>query len=107
MGPSGPIGSVHSVMVFSKTTCPFCTKIKDLFKSLGAKMEVLELDQIDNGSEIQAALLEKTGQRTVPNVFINGAHIGGCDDTMKLAAEEKLLPLIANESHSFDYDIVV
>jgi len=60
-----------------------------------------------NGSEVQAALLEKTGQRTVPNVFIRGKHIGGHDDTMKLVAEEKLMPLVAAESHSFDYDILV
>ena len=48
-----------------------------------------------NGAEVQAALAEKSGQRTVPNVFIQGKHIGGCDDTLKLAAEEKILPLLA------------
>jgi len=111
--PGSPLGQVdqlvaaNKVMVFSKSTCPFCDKVKAMFAQHKVKIEVLELDQIANGTELQAALLEKTGQRTVPNVFINGAHIGGCDDTMKLAAEEKLLPLIANESHSFDYDIVV
>ena len=36
----------NKVMVFSKTTCPFCTKIKNLFDSLGFKYEVLELDQL-------------------------------------------------------------
>jgi len=97
----------HTVMVFSKTTCPFCTKIKAMFAEKSIKIEVLELDQLSNGSEVQAALLEKTGQRTVPNVFIRGKHIGGHDDTMKLVAEEKLMPLVAAESHSFDYDILV
>merc|ERR1711972_277706 len=97
-------------MVFSKTTCPFCTKIKNLFKQLKVKIEVLELDQIvpeGDGAAVQAALLEKTGQRTVPNVFINGKHVGGHDDTMKLAGEEKLLPMINADNHNFDYDIVV
>ena len=60
-----------------------------------------------NGADIQAALLEKTGQRTVPNVFINGKHVGGHDDTMKLAGEEKLLPMINADNHNFDYDVVV
>jgi len=111
--PSSPLEQVdqlvatNSVMVFSKTTCPFCHKIKKMFEDKKVKIEVLELDQIANGPEIQAALLEKSGQRTVPNVFINGNHIGGCDDTLKLAAEDKLLPLIAASSHNFDYDIVV
>lgn len=97
----------HPVMVFSKTTCPFCDKVKAMFAGLNVTVEYLELDKIANGAEVQAALAEKSGQRTVPNVFIQGKHIGGCDDTLKLAAEEKILPLLAQESHSFDYDIVV
>ena len=97
----------HPVMVFSKTTCPFCDKVKAMFASLNVTVEYLELDKIANGAEVQAALADKSGQRTVPNVFIQGKHIGGCDDTLKLAAEEKILPLLAQESHTFDYDIVV
>jgi len=97
----------HPVMVFSKTTCPFCDKVKAMFAGLNVTVEYLELDKIANGAEVQAALADKSGQRTVPNVFIQGKHIGGCDDTLKLAAEEKILPLLAQESHTFDYDIVV
>ncbi|MBA0683415.1 hypothetical protein Goari_025077 [Gossypium aridum] len=47
-----------------------------------------------DGSDIQAALFEWTGQRTVPNVFIGGKHIGGCDSTMALHKEGKLVPLL-------------
>ena len=42
----------NKVIVFSKTTCPFCTKIKNLFDSLGFKYEVLELDQLGTFSSI-------------------------------------------------------
>merc|ERR1719422_2941930 len=94
-------------MVFSKTTCPFCTKIKQLFDSLKFKYEVLELDQISDGAEIQAALAEKSGQRTVPNVYINGEHVGGCDDTLKLHSENKLLSMVQKGDHNYDYDIIV
>lgn len=97
----------NKVMVFSKTTCPFCTKIKNLFDSLGFKYEVLELDQLAEGPAIQAALAEKSGQRTVPNVFINGDHIGGCDDTLRLHADNTLMAKIQAGSHNFDYDIIV
>lgn len=97
----------NKVMVFSKTTCPFCTKIKNLFDSLGFKYEVLELDQMAEGPAIQAALAEKSGQRTVPNVYINGDHIGGCDDTLKLHADNTLMAKIQAGSHNFDYDIIV
>jgi len=97
----------NKVMVFSKTTCPFCVKIKQLFDSLKIKYEVLELDQEAEGPAIQAALAEKSGQRTVPNVFINEKHVGGCDDTFKLHNENKLMGLVQAGSHSYDYDIVV
>lgn len=43
---------------------------------------VIELDERDDGDAIQAALQQITGQRTVPNVFVKGKHIGGCDDTL-------------------------
>merc|ERR1712013_63180 len=99
--------SKNKVMVFSKTTCPFCTKIKQLFDSLKFKYEVLELDQISDGAEIQAALAEKSGQRTVPNVYINGEHVGGCDDTLKLHSENKLLSMVQKGAHNYDYDIII
>jgi len=83
------------------------TKIKNLFDSLGFKYEALELDQLANGPAIQQALHEKSGQKTVPNVFINGEHIGGCDDTLKLHASNELMAKVQAGSHNFDYDIIV
>lgn len=56
--------------------------------------KVIELDQIDNGPEIQAALLDMSGQRTVPNVFIKGEHLGGNDDTQAAARSGKLSELL-------------
>lgn len=49
---------------------------------------------VDNGSDLQAKLLAKTGQRTVPNVFINGKHIGGCDDTSKLFSSGQIKTML-------------
>ena len=74
--------SSNKVMVFSKSYCPFCVRAKGALKDLGLEFEVEELDKVKGGSETQGALLEMTGQRTVPNVFINGKHLGGCDDTL-------------------------
>merc|ERR1712096_347306 len=81
--------------------------IKQLFNSLQIKYEVLELDEIRDGAAVQAALAEKSGQRTVPNVYINGKHVGGCDDTLKLHTENKLLAMVQEETHNYDYDIMV
>lgn len=67
----------HTVMVFSKTTCPFCDQIKELFKERQIQAQFLELDTLgEEGTAIQEALLEISGQKTVPNVFINGKHLG-------------------------------
>ncbi|CAM9577542.1 unnamed protein product [Sphacelaria rigidula] len=84
------------VVVFSKSYCPHCTKAKKSLAAIGAKYEVLELDQMGNGSAIQDALVEITGQRTVPNVFVAGSSIGGGDDTVRLHKSGQLATMITN-----------
>lgn len=71
----------NDVVVWSKSYCPYCKKVKELFKKLNVEYHAIELDQKDNGASIQAILKTKTGQSSVPNVFIKKQHIGGCDDT--------------------------
>ncbi|XP_020082704.1 glutaredoxin-like [Ananas comosus] len=82
------------VVVFSKTYCPYCNQVKQLLAQLGANFKAIELDVESDGSEIQSALLAWTGQRTVPNVFIGGKHIGGCDTVTAKHNERKLVPLL-------------
>ncbi|KAH7315444.1 hypothetical protein KP509_21G050100 [Ceratopteris richardii] len=86
--------SSNPVVVFSKSYCPYCIEVKRLLSSLKVKMKVIELDRENDGSAVQSALLEWTGQRTVPNVFIGGKHIGGCDNTKAKHSEGKLVPLL-------------
>jgi len=82
------------VFVFSKAYCPFCTKVKKLLKSLGIEFSAIELDEVANGSTLQAALIQLTGQRTVPNTFVSGKTIGGCDDVHALNASGKLMQIV-------------
>jgi glutaredoxin 3 len=82
------------VVVFSKTYCPYCTATKQLFSGMNIDAKVIELDKLDNGSEIQSALLDITGQRTVPNVFIKGKHLGGNDVTQAAAKNGKLKEML-------------
>ncbi|KAJ6751619.1 hypothetical protein OIU85_002085 [Salix viminalis] len=96
MNKAKELVSTNSVVVFSKTFCPYCTKVKQLLNQLGAKYIAVELDTEKDGNEIQSALLVWTGQRTVPNVFIGGNHIGGCDQTTGLHQEGKLVPLLTD-----------
>ncbi len=73
--------------------------------------------RIEDGADIQDALLQKTGQKTVPNVFINGEHVGGCDNTIA-AHQNGRLQFLLNKSEQapaaeipdetkYDYDLVV
>ncbi|KAI9183534.1 Glutaredoxin [Blastocladiella emersonii ATCC 22665] len=86
--------SDNAVMVFSKSYCPYCTKAKDALKAVGAAFHAIELDQMNEGAEIQAHLAELTGQRTVPNIFIKGKHIGGCSDLLELKSSGKLQSML-------------
>ena len=72
----------NKVMVFSKDTCPFCHKLKMLFKRIGlTEFEWVEVNRIQNGEEIYSAMKKMSGRYSVPNVYINGKNIGGCDET--------------------------
>ncbi|GAA5844957.1 hypothetical protein JCM3766R1_000345 [Sporobolomyces carnicolor] len=73
------ISNAH-VVVFSKSYCPYCRNAKQLLKSLDVDAEIYELDQMDEGADWQNYLADKTGQRTVPNIFIGGQHVGGSSD---------------------------
>ncbi|XP_027125655.1 glutaredoxin [Coffea eugenioides] len=88
------IVSSHPVVVFSKTFCGYCNRVKQLLDQLGATHTVVELDEETDGTEMQSALAVWTGQRTVPNVFIAGKHIGGCDTVTGKHEMGELVPLL-------------
>ncbi|EPB84646.1 glutaredoxin 3 [Mucor circinelloides 1006PhL] len=85
----------NKVIVFGKSYCPYCKKAKALLSSLDIEFAVIELDLHSQGEAIQAYLLEKTGQRTVPNIFVNKVHVGGSDDLAKAERDGTLQKLLA------------
>ncbi|GAA5967680.1 hypothetical protein JCM11641_005733 [Rhodosporidiobolus odoratus] len=89
------ISGGKNVVVFSKSYCPYCNKTKQLLQSLGEDFDSYELDQLEDGSEWQAYLGDKTGQRTVPSVFIGQKHIGGNSDLQALHSKGELKKLLA------------
>ncbi|KAK8283495.1 hypothetical protein V6Z12_D08G099700 [Gossypium hirsutum] len=89
--------SAHKIVIFSKSYCPYCRKAKSVFKELKEVPFVVELDERDDGWNIQDALSEIVGRRTVPQVFINGKHIGGSDDTVEAYQSGKLAKLLGIE----------
>ncbi|XP_062016622.1 glutaredoxin-like [Rosa rugosa] len=95
LGKVKELVSSNPVVIFSNKLCPYCVCVKQLFVlKLGAQYKAIELDQESDGSEIQSALAEWTGQHTLPNVFVGGNHIGDCDTTWDLHKEGKLVPLL-------------
>ncbi|SCV02934.1 LANO_0G01134g1_1 [Lachancea nothofagi CBS 11611] len=88
----------NKIFVASKTYCPYCqATIKLLFEDKKLSKEqvhLLQLDTMKEGAEIQDALQEITGQRSVPNIFISGKHIGGNSDLQALESSGKLDALL-------------
>ncbi|XP_037629882.1 thioredoxin reductase 3 isoform X1 [Sebastes umbrosus] len=97
----------NQVMVFSKSYCPYCVKVKELFKELKIECNVVELDLIEDGTNYQDMLFEITGQKSVPNVFINKKHVGGCDKTLQAHKDGSLQQLLKGEDEAYDYDLIV
>lgn len=97
----------NKVALFSKSTCPFCKKVKTLFDTNKIEYEAMEIDNFSSEemAQFQDHLLEKTGIRTVPNVWINGEFAG---DSSKMHAlfDDKML-FKAVEGHNYDYDMVI
>jgi glutaredoxin 3 len=81
------------VEIYSKFLCPYCHRAKKLLESKGAAYEEYEitLDAAKRAEMMQRA----NGRHTVPQIFIDGRHIGGSDDLAKLEREGQLDPLLA------------
>jgi len=70
----------NAVAIFTKSFCPHCKTIKNFFANKGIAFKTLDLDILGaQGVKIQGILLDRTGQSTVPNVWINGKFIGNLD----------------------------
>ena len=81
------------VEIYTKITCSYCFRAKALLKQKGVDLEEIS---VDLGGERKREMLQRAGGRmTVPQVFINGEHIGGCDDLFELERAGKLDELLA------------
>nr|QZX63202.1 glutaredoxin 2/3-like isoform 1 [Halisarca dujardinii] len=83
--------SENKVAVFSKSYCPFCTRVKKILNDAGAKKYfVLEMEDLPECGAMQDYLASITGGRSVPRVFVGGKFVGGCDDTEAQAKNGQL-----------------
>ena len=80
------------VVMYSKTTCPYCHRAERVLRERGVKD--LELIQIDIDRSRRAEMIERAHRSTVPQIFIGDKHIGGCDDLLELDHAGGLVPLL-------------
>lgn len=83
---------MQPVKMYTTAVCPFCIRAKQLLKSKG--VERIEEIRIDMQPEERLKMMEITGRRTVPQIFIGETHVGGCDDLFALDGRGGLLPLL-------------
>ena len=80
------------IEMYTKAFCPFCIRAKSLLKSKG--MKFIDIPAAMN-REKRAEMNKRSGRNTFPQIFIDGKHIGGCDDLFALEAAGGLDPLLA------------
>jgi glutaredoxin 3 len=79
------------VLMYCTAACPFCRSAERLLLEKGAKIDKV---RVDLEPARRAEMMQKSGRRTVPQIWIGSRHVGGCDDLYALDAEGKLDPLL-------------
>lgn len=81
-----------NVLMYSTAVCPYCIRAEQLLLSRG--VTEIEKVRIDLHPERREEMTQKTGRRTVPQIYIDDFHVGGCDDLVALDRAGQLLPLL-------------
>ena len=84
---------MNTVRMYTTQVCPYCLRAKALLKQRG--VAAIEEIRIDLDAEQRDRMVEATGRRTVPQIFIGDTHVGGCDDLIALDQQGGLMPLLA------------
>jgi glutaredoxin 3 len=83
---------MQAVKMYTTAVCPYCVRAKQILKSKG----VLQIEEIriDTDPEARMKMMEITGRRTVPQIYIGDTHVGGHDDLVALDGKGALMPLL-------------
>lgn len=83
---------MNPVKMYTTLVCPFCIRAKMLLKQRG--VEQIDEVRVDLHPTERDTMIQLTGRRTVPQIFIGDTHVGGCDDLMALDRQGGLMPLL-------------
>jgi glutaredoxin 3 len=84
---------VARVVMYSTAVCPYCIRAEQLLNRKG--VTAIEKIRVDLQPELRVAMMERTGRRTVPQIYIDDEHVGGYDDLAALDHEGKLDQMLA------------
>jgi glutaredoxin 3 len=87
---------VTPITMYSTAICPFCVQAERLLRAKGVG-EIAKV-RVDLEPERRQEMMEKTGRRTVPQIYIGNLHVGGYDDLVALDQAGKLTPLLEGKS---------
>lgn len=89
---AGEFPLMNRVTMYTTEVCPFCVRAKALL----ARRGVTDIDEIriDRDPEARQRMMQITGRRTVPQIFVGQTHVGGCDDLFELDQAGGLMPLL-------------
>lgn len=88
------LASENGILIFSKSTCCLCYSVQMLFKELGARPRVHEIDHDPEGKEIEKALMRMGCSGPLPAVFVSGKLVGSTNEIMSLHLSGSLIPLL-------------
>ena len=83
---------MQPVKMYTTAVCPYCIRAKQILKSKG--VDAIDEIRVDLQPQGRMKMMEITGRRTVPQIFIGGTHVGGCDDLVALDHRGGLDPLL-------------
>ncbi len=85
--------TMQHVKMYTTEYCPYCVQAKNLLQRRG--VEQIEEIRVDHDPKLRIAMMQLTGRRTVPQIFIGATHVGGCDDLIELDRAGELAALLA------------
>jgi glutaredoxin 3 len=83
---------MQAVKMYTTAVCPYCIRAKQVLKAKGVAQ--IEEIRIDTDPAQREQMMQITGRRTVPQIFIGTTHVGGCDDLIALDGKGGLVPLL-------------
>ncbi|MFT2110946.1 glutaredoxin 3 [Marinomonas sp. 2405UD68-3] len=81
------------ITIYSSDYCPYCSRAKQLLQMKNAKFNEIK---VDGSNKLRQEMMAKSGQRTVPQIWIGNTHVGGCDELFALERASKLDILLSN-----------